>query len=287
VFNFGVLLYSRAFFIAFFFLFGIIHQQCIAYFSVFIKLRIILNLDFWTKTSGTWINIFSVLVGTGLGLLFKDRLSAKVQTIITQGVGLLTVWIGLSMANSMSQVVAGGIDGAVLGLLAMVIGGVIGEWLQIEERLTILGEWLKQKFKGQGRFTEGFVASSLLFCVGPMALIGSFNNGLNGDNTLLTIKSTMDGVISIALANIYGVGVGFSALIILVYQGGLSLMVGLVANTVPDAQNNPYLLIIVGVGGLMIVAIGCNLLELVKIRVGSFLPAIAIAPGTYFLFSYF
>jgi uncharacterized membrane protein YqgA involved in biofilm formation len=188
-----------------------------------------LNLDFWTKTSGTWINIFSVLVGTSLGLLFKDRLWAKVQTIITQGVGLLTVWIGLSMANSMSQVAAGGIDGAVLGLLAMVIGGVTGEWLQIEERLTIVGDWLKQKFRGKGRFTEGFVASSLLFCVGPMALIGSFNNGLNGDNTLLTIKSTMDGVISIALANIYGVGVGFSALIILVYQGGLSLLVGLVA----------------------------------------------------------
>jgi uncharacterized protein len=262
-------------------------NKCITYFSVLIKLRIILNLDFWTKTSGTWINIFSVLVGTSLGLLFKDRLSTKMQTIITQGVGLLTIWIGLSMANSMSQVAAGGIDGAVLGLLAMVIGGVIGEWLQIEERLTILGDWLKQKFRGKGRFTEGFVASSLLFCVGPMALIGSFNNGLNGDNTLLTIKSTMDGVISIALANIYGVGVGFSTLIILVYQGGLSLMVGLVANTVPDAENNPYLLIIVGVGGLMILAIGCNLLELVKIRVGSFLPAIAIAPGTYFLFNYF
>ena len=246
-----------------------------------------MNLDFWTKTSGTWINIFSVLLGTSLGLLFKDRLSIKVQTIITQGVGLLTIWIGLSMANSMSKVSINGIDGAVLGLLAMVVGGVTGEWLQIEERLATLGDWLKYKFKGKGRFTEGFVASSLLFCVGPMALIGSFNNGLSGDNTLLTIKSTMDGVISIALANIYGVGVGFSALIILIYQGGLSLLIGLVANTVPDAENSPYLLIITGVGGLMIMAIGCNLLELVKIRVGSFLPAIAIAPLVYFLFSYF
>jgi len=246
-----------------------------------------LNLDFWTKTSGTWINIFSVLVGTSLGLLFKDRLSTKVQTIITQGVGLLTIWIGLSMANSMGKVSINGIDGAVLGLLAMLLGGVTGEWLQIEERLATLGDWLKHKFKGKGRFTEGFVASSLLFCVGPMALIGSFNNGLSGDNTLLTIKSTMDGVISIALANIYGVGVGFSALIILTYQGGLSLLIGLVANTVPDAENSPYLLIITGVGGLMILAIGCNLLELVKIRVGSFLPAIAIAPLVYFLFSYF
>ena len=246
-----------------------------------------MNLDFWTKTSGTWINIFSVLVGTSLGLLFKDRLSTKVQTIITQGVGLLTIWIGLSMANSMGKVSINGIDGAVLGLLAMLLGGVTGEWLQIEERLATLGDWLKHKFKGKGRFTEGFVASSLLFCVGPMALIGSFNNGLSGDNTLLTIKSTMDGVISIALANIYGVGVGFSALIILTYQGGLSLLIGLVANTVPDAENSPYLLIITGVGGLMILAIGCNLLELVKIRVGSFLPAIAIAPLVYFLFSYF
>ena len=88
-----------------------------------------------------------------------------------------------------------------------------------------------------------------------MALIGSFNNGLNGDNTLLTLKATMDGVISIALANIYGVGVGFSILIILIYQGGLSLIVGLVANTVPNADNNPYLLIITGIGGLMIMAI--------------------------------
>ena len=246
---------------------------------------IILNLDFWTKTSGTWINIFAVLVGTALGLLFKNRLSARVQTIITQGVGLLTIWIGLSMANSMGKVAAGGIDGAVLGLLAMVVGGIIGEWLEIEERLTSLGDWLKQKFKGKGRFTEGFVASSLLFCVGPMALIGSFNNGLTGDNTLLTIKSTMDGVISIALANIYGVGVGFSTLIILIYQGGLSLMVSLVANTVPDAENSPYLLIITGVGGLMIMAIGCNLLEIVKIRVGSFLPAIALAPLVYWLFA--
>ena len=246
-----------------------------------------MNLDFWTKTSGTWINIFAVLLGTSLGLLFQDRLSVKIQTIITQGVGLLTIWIGLSMANSMAKVSAAGIDGAVLGLLAMVIGGVAGELLQIEAKLAVLGDWLKHKFKGKGRFTEGFVASSLLFCIGPMTLIGSLNNGLSGDNTLLTIKSTMDGVISIALANIYGVGVGFSTLVILIYQGGLSLTVGLVANTVPNAENSPYLLIITGVGGLMIMAIGCNLLELVKIRVGSFLPAIAIAPLIYFLFDSF
>ena len=239
------------------------------------------NLDFWSKTSGTWINIFTVTLGTSLGLILKDRLSVKIQTIITQGIGLLTIWIGLTMANSMGKVQAGGIDGAILGLLAIVLGGVVGEWWQIEEKLATVGDWLKQKFRGQGLFTEGFVASSLLFCVGPMTLIGSFNNGLNGDNTLLTLKATMDGIISIALTNIYGVGVGFSCLIILIYQGGLSLLVGFIASNVPEVNDNPYLQIITGIGGLMIMAIGCNLLEIVKIRVASFLPAIAFAPLVY------
>ena len=241
-----------------------------------------MDLNLWTKTSGTWINVFTVILGTSLGLILKDRLAPKVQTIITQGIGLLTIWIGLSMANSLSSFQAGGINGAVLGLLAIVIGGVIGEWLQIEEKLASIGDWLKQKFRGKGLFTEGFVASSLLFCVGPMSLIGSFNNGLTGDDTLLTLKATMDGVISIALANIYGIGVGFSTLTILIYQGGLSLIVGAIALGVPESDNNPYLLIITGIGGLMIMAIGCNLLEIVKIRVASFLPALAIAPLIYF-----
>lgn len=245
-----------------------------------------MELNFWDKTSGTWINVFTVVLGTSLGLLLKDRFSVRIQTIITQGVGLLTVWIGLSMANSMSQVQAGGIDGAVLGLLGIVLGGVVGEWLQIEEKLTLVGNWLKHKFRGQGLFTEGFVASSLLFCVGPMTLIGSLNNGLNGDNTLLTIKATMDGVISIALANIYGIGVGFSTIIILLYQGGLSAIAGLVADSMPQTDNNPYILIITGIGGLMIMAIGCNLLEIAKIRVASFLPAIAFAPIIYGLAVY-
>ena len=116
-----------------------------------------------------------------------------------------------------------------------------------------------------------------------MTLIGSFNNGLNGDNTLLTLKATMDGIISVALTNIYGIGVGFSAIIILVYQGGLSLLAGLIGTAVPQADDNPYVLIITGIGGLMIMAIGCNLLEIAKIRVGSFLPAIALAPLIYLI----
>ena len=244
-----------------------------------------MTLDLWAKTSGTWINIFTVLLGTTIGLVLRDRLSVKIQKIITQGIGLLTIWIGLSMTNSMSKVQAGQMDGAILGLVAMVAGGILGELLQIEERLADVGNWLKKRFRGKGLFTEGFVASSLLFCVGPMTLLGSLNNGLSGDNTLLTLKATMDGIVSIALANIYGIGVGFSALTLLIYQGGLSLAAGLLANTFNDPANDPRILLVTGVGGLMIMGIGINLLELTKIRVASFLPAIAFAPLIYFLVS--
>ena len=243
--------------------------------------------DLWTKTSGTWINIFTVAFGTTLGLMLGNYLSAKMQKVITQGIGVITIWLGLNMANSLSQVKAGIFDGSILGLLSIVLGGIIGEWWQIEEKLTVLGNWLQQKLRGKGSFTEGFVASSLLFCVGPMTLIGCLNNGLRGDSTLLTLKATMDGIVSIALANIYGIGVGCSILVLFVYQGGLSLIAGLVAERIVDPAHNPYILIITGVGGLMIIAIGLNLLEIVKIRVAAWLPAIAFAPLIYLLITYF
>jgi uncharacterized protein len=243
--------------------------------------------NLWTKTSGTWINVFTVAIGTTLGLILSDRLSRKMQQIITQGIGLITIWIGINMTDSLTEVAAAGIDGAVLGLVAIVLGGIVGEWWQIEERITRLGDWLKHRFHGRGLFTEGFVASSLLFCVGPMTVIGCLHNGLNGDDTLLTLKSTMDGIVSIALANIYGIGVGFSILVIFFYQGGLSLLAGSIANSIVEPENNPYISIVTGVGGLIIVAIGFNLLEVIKIRVASFLPAIALAPLLLYLLAKF
>ena len=244
-----------------------------------------MNLDFWAKTSGTWINIFTVFLGTSCGLVLKNRLAHKTQNIITQGIGLVTIWIGIVMANNMEKVTAGNISGVVLGLVSIVLGGIVGEWLEIEEKLKEVGDFFKEKFRGQGLFTEGFVASSLLFCVGPMTLIGCLNNGLNGDDTLLIIKATMDGIVSVALANIYGIGVGCSIIVLFFYQGGLSLLAGLVADAIPQPNNDPHILIISGVGGLIIMAIGLNLLEIIKIRVASFLPAIALAPLIYYLFN--
>lgn len=236
-------------------------------------------LSFWAKTSGTWINIATVILGTGLGLLLRDRLPRPMQRVITQALGLLTLVIGFSMTRRLFEVQAGPMDGVILALLAMVAGGLLGEWWQVEKRLNQLGDALKARIKGGGRFTEGFVAASLLFCVGPMTIVGSLNNGLSGDATLLTLKAAMDGVASLAFAGSYGIGVGFSGLTILVVQGGLSLLAGLVAALITDPATDPSILLMTGVGGLMIVGIGFGLLEIAQIRVASFLPALAMAPG--------
>ena len=238
-------------------------------------------LDFFAKTSGTWINVLTVIIGTTLGLLLKHRLPLPMQCIITQGVGLLTLFIGFTMAEGMRQVQASSLDGVVLGLLAMVLGGLLGEWWQIEERLSSIGDWLKAQFKGGGNFTQGFVAASLLFCVGPMTLLGSIQNGLTGDNDLLTLKAVMDGIAAIALSSSFGIGVGFSVLVILVYQGGISLVAGILSQALPDPAHDPRIILITGVGGLMILGTGINLLELTKIRVASFLPTLALAPLIY------
>ena len=245
-----------------------------------------MSLDFWAKTSGTWINIGTVLAGTALGLVLQGRLPLRMQRIITQGLGLITLFVGVQMAGSLTKTQAGRIDGVVLALLAIALGGLWGEWWQLEERLTALGDWLKRRFKGGGGFTDGFVAASLLFCVGPMTLIGSLNNGLTGDNTLLTLKATMDGLAAIAFTSSFGIGVGFSTLIILVYQGGLSLAAGLLAQSLPDPATDPRVLLVTGVGGLMILGISLNLLEVAQVRVASFLPALALAPLIYFILAH-
>ncbi|NEP18287.1 MAG: DUF554 domain-containing protein [Leptolyngbya sp. SIO4C1] len=238
-------------------------------------------LSFWAKTSGTWINVALVLLGTGCGLLLRNRLPLAMQSIITQAVGLTTLFIGLSMAQTLSEVTAGAIAGIILALIALVCGGLAGEWWQIEKRLVAIGDALKTRFRGGGRFTEGFVAASLLFCVGPMAILGSLNNGLIGDGTILVIKGTMDGLVSIALTGSYGIGVGFAILPVLVYQGSLSLLASSLAGNLADPANDPRILLITGVGGIMILGLGLNLIEVAKIRVASFLPALLLVPLLY------
>jgi uncharacterized membrane protein YqgA involved in biofilm formation len=239
--------------------------------------------DFWLRTSGTWINVVTIILGTITGLLVRGRLPLRMQKIIIQAMGLVTVFISIQMATSLLKVKAGFLDGVVLAVILLAMGGVIGEWWELEQKLGSIGDWLKAKFRGGGKFTEGFVAASLLFCTGPMAIIGSLNNGLNGDNTLLVLKAIMDGLIAIAFTSSFGIGVGFSALSILVYQGSLSLLAVTLTQSLPNPAQAPPVLLITGVGGLILLGLGLNLLEVATISVASFLPALLLAPLLYYI----
>lgn len=243
-------------------------------------------MDFWLKTSGTWINVGMVLLGTMLGLLLKSRLSSQMQLLVTQSLALITLLLGFNMGSNLFKVPIGYVDGVILGLIALVIGGFLGEWCKLEEKLITFEDWLKRNVKHSNTFIEGFVTASLLFCIGPMSLIGSINNGVTGNNTLLILKSIMDGIASVALASTLGIGVGFSALVILIYQGSLSLMASIFALTINDPTTNPQVILITGVGGLLLLGMAVNLLKIAQVRIISFLPALLLIPIIYVIASW-
>jgi uncharacterized membrane protein YqgA involved in biofilm formation len=233
------------------------------------------------QTSGTIVNVVTVLLGSSLGLLLRGRLPQRVLVAVMQALGLTTLFVGLSNAFDLTRVSEP--PGVIVGLVALALGGALGEWWRLEEGLERLGEALKRRFRGQGRFTEGFVAASLLYCVGPLTLIGSIQNGLIGDDSFLLLKSALDGFASLALAATFGFGVVFSVVVIAVYQGGLSLGAGLFANLIPDPAADPRVLLVNGVGGLMILGIGFGLLDIKKLRVASLLPALFLVVAFYHL----
>lgn len=226
------------------------------------------------STWGTLLNVATVVLGTTVGLALRGRLPRRITQVVMQAIGLVTLYIGISNAFDLSRVESP--PGLLVGLLALALGAALGEWWRIEEGLEGVGDALKARFRGSGRFTEGFVAASLLFCVGPLALLGSIQNGLTGEAGFLVLKSTLDGFSALALATSFGFGVMASTIVILVYQGGLSLAAGLFSNYVPDPSGDPRVLLVNGVGGLMIVALGLGLLDIKRLRVASMLPALLL-----------
>lgn len=231
-------------------------------------------MTFLEQTWGTWVNVGTVLLGGTLGMLLSGKLPQRITLVVMQAIGLVTLLLGITNALDLNRVAEP--PGMVVGLLALALGGALGEVLRLEERLEAVGNRLKRLFGGRGRFTEGFVAASLLFCIGPLTLLGSIQNGLTGEAGFLMLKSTLDGFSSLALATSFGFGVVASVLVIALYQGGLSLAAGMFANLIPDPTNDPRVLLINGVGGLMIIALGLGLLDIKRLRVASLLPALLL-----------
>lgn len=234
------------------------------------------------KGLGTVVNVLAILVGSGLGLLFRRGLKERFRDVMMQACGLATMFIGMAGAFEMIFSVEGGrlkSGATMLIVLSLVIGGLVGELINIERGLDRIGERLKKavlrKDGGNNRFVEGFVTASLVVCVGAMAICGPLEEGLTGNSRTLFIKAILDLVIVAVFASVYGIGAGFSALSVGVYQGLITLFAALIAPYLSQA----LITNLSGVGSVLIFGVGVNLLFPKKLRVGNLLPALLIPVG--------
>jgi uncharacterized membrane protein YqgA involved in biofilm formation len=224
--------------------------------------------------TGTLLNVATILLGGTLGIFFGSRLPERIKQTVIAGLGLFTGAIGIQMFFKTGN--------SLIPLGSLLLGGLLGEWMRVEDGVQRLGQILEKRFAGggesdpaQSRFVRGFMTASLLFCIGPMAILGSIQDGLSGDYQVLAIKAVLDGFAAMAFASTLGVGVLFSALIILTYQGGISLLAAQLNSIVTTSMMNEM----TATGGVILIGISVSsLLELKRIRTGSFLPALFLAP---------
>ena len=237
---------------------------------------------------GTVVNVLTVLAGTCTGVALGGRLPERLRTAVLQAVGLVTLVIGAKEAFATRNVV--------FPLVALILGAGIGEALRIEERLESVGRRIRSRVlraadpadpnpagTHDSRFVEGFVAASLLFCVGPLTILGAIRDGLGGPDhaQLLLVKSALDGIVSVAFASTLGWGVALSAVTIVVVQGTLTLAAGLADHLLTARMVTEMS----ATGGILVVGIGLRLLDISQVRVASFLPALVIAPLAVALFA--
>lgn len=225
---------------------------------------------------GTLINTATVLAGGGLGLIIGNRIPDRIRTIIVQVIGLVTIAIGLRDVIKT--------DNMVFPLVGMVLGAIIGEMLRIEDRLESLGEVLRRKFSkpdNESKFVTGFVTATLLFCVGPLTILGAIEDASGKTPQLYIIKGTLDGFMMIIFSALYGIGALFSAASVFVVQGSLTLF----GTSLDTLLNDRMRLELFSAGGLAVLAIGLNLLEIKKIRLGSMLPGLVITPLLVWIFA--
>jgi len=232
---------------------------------------------------GNLINFLTILIGGFLGTLFGSRLSADLRQTVISGIGLFVTAFGISMFLKSEQIL--------LPLGGILIGAILGEWWQIEEKVHELGRWVERKVLSRNnptspaeereRFITGFVMASLIFCVGPMAILGGIQDGLSGDYRTLALKGVLDGFMALAFASTLGFGVMLSAFPVLIYQG----IIALLAMQLQNIMSPSMMTEMTAVGGVIIMGIGLgSILELKKIRIGSFLPALFVTPLLVWLF---
>lgn len=227
--------------------------------------------------TGTIINAVAIVIGSLLGIFLGNRLPDKIRETVLNGLGLMVLVVGLGMALQSQNVL--------IPMFSVLIGGIAGELLRIEDGLQGVGVWLERRTGrylnrgGRSDVVKAFFTASLVFCVGPLAILGSVQDGLTGNYELLAIKSMLDGFASLAFAATLGAGVILSAISVGVYQGAISLAAIALGSTLGDVSSQTaWVIEMTATGGVLIMGIGLLLLEVKQIRVGNLLPAVAIAP---------
>lgn len=214
---------------------------------------------------GTFINIIAVIIGSTVGLVLGSKFPERIKIIAFQSLGLISLLIGMQMALK--------VENPLKLIFSILIGAIIGEFINLEKIFDNVGELLKQKIKSKNtKFTEGLVTAFIIFCIGSMTFVGSINEGVSGDRSLLLTKSILDGFTSIALASTFGVGVIFSVIPMLFLQGGLTIFASIFAPFFTPTLINQ----LTATGGILILGIGLSLLELKKIKVINMLPALLV-----------
>lgn len=223
--------------------------------------------------TGTIINAALIIAGSLMGLFFGNKMKDKYKETIMKGIGLCVILIGFKMAFETKDML--------LLIISIVIGSFLGEWIKIEDGLYKFSDKIRDKLhhkKGFSNFTEGFVTATLIYCVGSMAIVGAIENGVNGNPDILIAKGILDGVSAIVFTSTMGIGVLFSFVPVFIYQGSLSLLAFQMQPILTEVMVNEMS----AVGGILILAIGLNILGIVKIRVGNMIPSIFI-PTIYFI----
>lgn len=224
---------------------------------------------------GTLVNVAAVVGGTVVGIGLRGRLPERVRTTLLQGLALAVLAAGMDSALATRNFM--------FPIAAIVAGGALGEALRIEDRLEGAGDWLRRRFgrADQSTFVEGFVDATLVFCVGPLAVLGAIADGLRADPQLLLVKSALDGLASVVFASTLGWGVAASALPVALYQGAMTAAAGVLDSILTDRMVTEM----TATGGLMILGIGIRLFRIAEVRVASFLPGLVIAPIAVALFA--